>query len=69
MKKEFVHSDWLYKFMVKEGMETYNSLVLSNNIVSNGIVLGADFANPGIPDQTVIISWDGKNANCELEKK
>jgi len=38
MKKIFVDSEWLWNFMDREGIDAYNSLVKSNNIVTNGVI-------------------------------
>jgi len=40
MEKVFIDISWLWGFFDKEGIETYNSLVASNRIVSNGIIAG-----------------------------
>lgn len=37
MKKVFVDLEDLIDFFYKEGEDAYNSLVASNNIVSNGV--------------------------------
>ena len=39
MDKQFVSIGWLSNFYKKEGVEIYNSLILSNNIVSDGLIL------------------------------
>ena len=36
----FVDVNDLWKFLDKEGVEAYNSLVMSNNIQSNGLIGG-----------------------------
>lgn len=38
-KKVFVDIDWLHNFLDKEGVEVCNSLLASNNILSNGIIM------------------------------
>lgn len=38
MRKIFADVKWLYKFLKKEGVDAYNSLLLSNKIVSNGFI-------------------------------
>lgn len=38
LEKVFVDVKWLWDFLKKEGADAYNSLLLSNKIVSNGLI-------------------------------
>lgn len=58
MKKQFVDIDWLWKFYNKEGVRAYNSLVKSNNVISNGTIMRIQVEIPNnikIPNQKIVI--------------